>query len=290
MTNNFSFVEAELDSDTRLITNIFQSAELEIIDSIKGKNLWRDSDRLQMLKQIKTILKDCEAQSVSQIEPLIAQYYEKGGQSVEDIVGKKGVFQLIDKDALSFVVASLPEIQSGFQEEIRSLMSNSFSNIASSLNLVKKELRSDILGEIGKAQIIGKSRDKLAQELVNKLENDGITGFKIPDPTTNSGERNYSLKAYVHGLTQSTLINSRASATIQRAIELGQDLLKISSHSKPSPMCQMWQGKIVSITGSNTKYPKLSDAQVKGYKRGGIFHRYCRHSLTVFIESNVVFK
>jgi hypothetical protein len=287
---SFTFTDAEVLSDTQMVAKIFQNAEVEIINAIRGKNLWRDADRVQMLKQIKVILTGLEQETVLATSPIVEKYYQSGVKDVDEAVGKRGLFQLIDKTAVQFIVTSLPELKSEYQSEVRNMLSNSYSNIEKTLNQVKRELRAELTSQIATAQITGKSKTALSKNLIDKLESNGITGFTIPSENTKNGVINLSTQAYVKGLTQSTLITARASSTIQRALELGQDLLKISSHSNPSKMCQKWQGKIVSITGQTSGYTKLSDALFNGsYSRGGIFHRYCRHTLLVHIPSKVQF-
>jgi len=288
---SFTFTDAEVLSDTQLVAKIFQEAEFEIIQAIRGKNLWRDSDRVQMLRQIKSILTELEKETVLIVNPIVEKYYESGAKEVDEAVGKSGLFQLIDKTAVQFIVASLSEIKSEYQSEVRNMLSNAYTNIEKTLNQVKRELRTELTSQIATAQITGKSKTALSKNLIEKLENNGITGFVIPSENTKSGIINLSTKAYIKGLTQSTFISSRASSTIQRALELGQDLLKISTHSKPSPMCEKWAGKIVSITGQTFGYPSLQEALFTGnYKKGGIFHRYCRHSLNVYIPTDIQFK
>jgi Phage minor capsid protein 2 len=282
--------DEKLLSDVELIVKIFEDAEKEILKEIEGKNLWRDSDRVQMMKQIKGILVDLEKKSNSSAEPLISKYYNEATQQVDDIVGKSGVFQLIDKSAVEFVIASLPEIVSEHTTGVKNLLSGAYSQIESSLNIVKKELRQELISQVATSKIKGESRSKLVKKLELKLRErleKGVTGFIVP---TKTGVMNLSVKAYIHGLTQQTLITSSQSATIKRASELDQDLVRISTHANPSRMCANWAGQIVSITGKTQGYKTLKQATFNGkYKRGGIGHRYCRHSLTVYIESKVKF-
>jgi Phage minor capsid protein 2 len=74
-------------------------------------------------------------------------------------------------------------------------------------------------------------------------------------------------------------------ATIEKAKDLNQDLLKVSSHSNESEFCQKWSGKILSISGKDKKYPSLKDAL-----NDGLFRRGCRHSPTIFVQTNIKFK
>jgi Phage minor capsid protein 2 len=284
--------EEKLISDVEFITKIFKNAEAEIFNAMDGTNLWRDEERLNMLLQVEQILGDLEKKALKEAVPMLEAYHGEGITETDKLlkVNPAKSFALIDKSVVDYIVMSLPEITASYKSEIRTLMTNVVANLETSLNQVKREVRADLVSRIGQAQITGKSRQALQRELVNKLRVEKLSGFKLPSKNTKSGLYNQSLEGYVHGLTQNALISSRASAVIERAISRGQDLVQVSTHKNPSPMCKKWQGKILSITGQTEGYPTLSEALFKkDYKKGGILHKYCRHTLFVYNKSLVDF-
>jgi Phage minor capsid protein 2 len=286
--------EQKLSSDVELIIQLFRDSEAEIYRAMNGRNRWRDSERQQMLIKIKSILKELEKKTIDITTPLIEEYWNEGQNEVKKALAgtPSQTFQLIDKTVLEFIVTTQVEITSNFGAEVKALMGNTYSNIEKQLYRAKKELQAKLVSEIGKAQIEGKSRKKLERELVELLKSKNILGFSIPSEATKSGVINHTAKSYIHGLTQSSLINSRAAAVVKSALDRGHDLLKISTHSKPSPMCQPWGGTIISITGATKGYPTLNQAtfKFKNWKAGaGIFHTYCRHSLYAYIPTDIKF-
>jgi Phage minor capsid protein 2 len=279
--------ETQLLKDVDLVGEIFAQAELDIKKAMDGKNLWRDGDRTNMLKQVHAILAELEVESLDKSVPLIAQYHVDGATEAEKAIKNTISRQIIDKNVVEYIVQSLPDIISTHKAEVRNLLNTTFSNLEANLNLVKKELRQELLTKIGSAQVTGKSRKSLESELVKRMQEMKMTAIKVP---TKNGEINLSLKAYAHGLTQSSLINSRAAAVIERAISRGHDLVQVSTHSNPSPMCRPWRGRILSISGRDLRYAPLSQALFHGdYKEGGILHKYCRHTLYVYNEKLVNF-
>jgi Phage minor capsid protein 2 len=282
--------EEKLLTDVELVTQIFEQAEIDIKKAMNGKNLWRDSDRAQMRTQVTKILKELESGYITDSVKMIESYHTAGVREVDQALGKVKdtvAKQLIDKNIVEYIVQSLPDIVSTHKQEVRNMLNTTFSMLETNLNLVKKELGQELLTKIGTAQVTGKNRKSLERELVKRMQEKKLTAIKVP---TKNGEMNLSLRAYAHGLTQSSLISGRAAAVIERAINRGHDLLKISNHKNPSPMCSKWQGKIVSISGRDTRYSPLSTAVFGGdYKKGGIFHKYCRHSLNVYIETDIQF-
>lgn len=75
-----------------------------------------------------------------------------------------------------------------------------------------------------------------------------------------------------------------AQIQLDRASEMGSDLIQMSAHAGARPEHQEWQGKIFSISGTSKKYPPFVEStdfgSVTGY--AGI---NCRHSAYPFFEN-----
>lgn len=94
------------------------------------------------------------------------------------------------------------------------------------------------------------------------------------------------LRALRTGLTQ-----TGAEITIDRAKELGYDLVLVSAHigARVNPHDKIanhagWQGQVYSLSGATKGYEKLEDAT--GYPSNplGLCGYNCRHNITIFIE------
>lgn len=84
-------------------------------------------------------------------------------------------------------------------------------------------------------------------------------------------------RAVMTGISQTT-----GEISLANAREMETDLMEISAHAGARPSHAEWQGKIVSISGDNTKYLSLSDI---GYgDPGGFKGINCRHDWYPFIE------
>ena len=272
------------------LIEVYQNAEKEILGKLKYANLEKRNENLKALKQIREILTDLYPITEKELTKEAKKEYDLGSVETEKLLKDvKPTFNLIDKKTSEFLISNLDDILNPALADVKNVLNSSYRNIEKTLSLVKRELRDELLVKVGEGQVLGTSRKTIARELVWQLEKNGITALTYQNK--NNKDINLSLTAYIDGLTRSTLINSKVSAVIDRALQAGHDLLKISTHSKPSPMCKFWQGKIVSITGQNKEYPLLSDALFNGnYKKGGILHRFCRHSLTVYIQTNIKFE
>ena len=65
---------------------------------------------------------------------------------------------------------------------------------------------------------------------------------------------------------------------IDRQLEVGEDLVKVSSIGTTCPICMRWQGVVLSISGNSPKYHSVDEA-----KAAGLFHPNCKHTLGMYI-------
>ncbi|KHJ74660.1 phage minor capsid protein [Rhodococcus sp. Chr-9] len=127
-----------------------------------------------------------------------------------------------------------------------------------------------------------------AQQALDILTKRGITGFR------DSRGRNWSLTSYVEMLSRTVVNEAMREAHIERALEHGHTLMVVSSHSKPAPQCQPYEGQVLSLDGSTgtitvesatTGRPirvrikaTMRDAISKGFR-----HPNCGHALSRFV-------
>lgn len=134
------------------------------------------------------------------------------------------------------------------------------------------------------------TRRQAVQQALDVLTARGITGFK-----DNAG-RNWSLSTYVEMKSRTLVNNTLRESHEQQALARGHDLLVVSSHANPAPVCQPYEGQVLSI-GQNAKEGStirpnatggdpvrvkvkatLSDARSKG-----LFHPNCKHATSIYL-------
>ncbi|SDZ00689.1 phage minor capsid protein [Thermoactinomyces sp. DSM 45892] len=121
------------------------------------------------------------------------------------------------------------------------------------------------------------TRRQGAQRLLNQLSDRGITSF-----IDRSG-RNWDMSSYTEMSTRSAVARAQIKGHVDRLSHNGYDLVKISSHFDPSPLCKPWQGKVFSISGKHPKYLSLQTSI-----NSGLFHPNCRHSLSAYQEGEKI--
>jgi hypothetical protein len=110
------------------------------------------------------------------------------------------------------------------------------------------------------------------QKMLNGFANKGITTFK------DKAGRNWDLASYSEMCARTVTSHAALQGEVDRQVELGEDLVKVSSIGTTCPICMPWQGVVLSISGKDTKYRSLESARA-----AGLFHPNCKHTIMMFI-------
>ena len=126
--------------------------------------------------------------------------------------------------------------------------------------------RAAALETVGGGIARGATRREVTQDLLGELDRRGITGF-----TDRSG-RTWRLDTYATMVARTTTREAMTQGTVQRLLELGTDLVTISSHRDPCAICQPLDGNSYSLSGNSGRYPVIPMLPP--------FHPNCKHVLT----------
>lgn len=124
--------------------------------------------------------------------------------------------------------------------------------------------------EAGTAQFVEAdvlTRRGFTRDIVNRFADEGIAGIRYANGAM------MPVESYSEMLARTMLGNCSSQATINRSAELGADLIRTSTHARCSPMCEPWQGRVYSLSGTDENYPSFDEALDGGYK-----HPNCKHS------------
>nr|DAV15197.1 MAG TPA: minor capsid protein [Bacteriophage sp.] len=125
----------------------------------------------------------------------------------------------------------------------------------------------------------GRTVKQMQRSLVQMLEEKGIAAIEY----MRGGKKCYmSLSAYAKLVARSTVHEARNTANINLGARIGNDLVKMSSHFGSCPICEPYQGRVFSVSGTNPNYPALYDTPWSSAYQN--FHPHCRHILTQYIE------
>lgn len=164
---------------------------------------------------------------------------------------------------------------------IETLCDNLINNFAEVNNQVGRKIE-DTIREIGltNAQLkfaTGQTIKELQKELKEALVNEGIGGI------TDKKGRVIQFTTYAELLGRSIVAETQNTAVMNVMKEHDKDLVKMTEHLTSCPICQKYEGKIFSISGTDERYPSVKT--IPGFRDGyNNVHPRCRHRLHPYIE------
>jgi hypothetical protein len=177
-------------------------------------------------------------------------------------------------------------INAGYVETRKSLKNfcNSMGNVASGelskhLDMAYMEIKS---GAFTVEQAIGNAVSALAREGIHSIEYGGKAARdKVPNKVRSG--RSITIEAGVRRAVISGINRTACEASLERAEELGVELVKTTEHLGARPEHAVWQGRVFSLRGGSDKYPDFYEETGYG-EADGLGGVNCRHSFYPFFE------
>ena len=110
---------------------------------------------------------------------------------------------------------------------------------------------------------------KIKREVKKLVEKRGFTAL------IDRGGKRWKIDRYAEMLVRTHVIKANNSGFVNRLLENGLELVEMSHHASACPICQPYEGKVLTLTGKNKKYGKAPDLPI---------HPNCRHSFLPHIE------
>lgn len=147
-----------------------------------------------------------------------------------------------------------------------------------------------IVRELAKAQLAGEATAlQVQQRALNEWARKGLPSF------TDKAGRTWSNQAYSEMLTRTVTQRAYRDAAHATLVAEGYDLVIVSSHRNPAPMCQPYERKVLSLSGRTrgiVQIPSaltgdmvtvevtasMAEAEAQGYH-----HPSCRHVESAFV-------
>lgn len=120
-------------------------------------------------------------------------------------------------------------------------------------------------------------RQSVVRKLINSIGDSGIKSINY-----DKSGRNYTLESASKMIVNTAISQLTGQISLMNAQDMDQDLMELSAHIGARPSHSEWQGKIVSLSGENSKYLSLDDigyGEVTGFKGAN-----CRHDWYPFFE------
>lgn len=251
------------------VQEVYFNAEIQMINKVKkrvergikfeGYNEKKLKEIQELRKEIETISKKSNNIAKKDINNGFVTIYKAGRENVSalpDSILKRAVSYKLQRHLLA-----MDDILNGTSKHMvrnvddiyREVTSQSISGVMTGVDTLRQA----------------------AQKSLNQYAAKGITGF------VDKAGRKWDLQSYATMATRTVANNIAKQGHIDRSVEMGRDLMIVSAHNGACPLCVPWSNKILSISGQNTKYPSLAEAEA-----AGLFHPNCKHTLLAYDEED----
>ncbi|HPC90554.1 MAG TPA: hypothetical protein PKY93_09565 [Methanothrix sp.] len=258
------------DAQAQRLIQLYGAAEKEILTEINRLLLQDPSSESYSLAWQKTLL-----QRVQQIRADLLKGSRTWCSEAIPASYLKGI-EWADKDPLVGGKV-IPGFGSIHQQAAQVLAENTYNRLQDVGQVVGRkvdDLARAISLEASKGAVIGYQTTKQAAKRIKAdLAEKGITGF------TDKAGKEWDMRRYSQVLATEATKGAFRQGTINRLQEHGHDLVRLSSHSGSCPRCTPWQGRTMSLSGTDPEYPSLDEA-----RSAGVFHVGCKHVLSLAPE------
>ncbi len=253
------------------LTRLMKDSYKEIVQEIKTSTSFGIANRRALLKQIEKILEGLGEDITTFIEDELPGYYRDGADEAVTQLRHVGAevniaegFNRIHKEA---VLALVDDAQRAFGE--------SLTGVGRSANLLLgRAVRETLSQEMAKGTLKGESLREVRKTIITTLEDQGLSAL------IDKSGRTWTLDRYADMLIRTKAVEARNRGFMNRMVENGFDLVQVSTHYSNHRECQVWEGKILSLTGKTEGYQTVAFAESKG-----LFHPNCKHAINGAIPS-----
>lgn len=226
----------------------------------EGWNEKKLNDTQALKSEIEKVLNDTSKKSKAKVSQGIIEAYKKGMENVDT---SKGTHETI-----------LDELDIPMNLKMQILATNNLLDNASFQVLRKaSDAYQQVMAQATTGLLAGTdTRIQASQKMLNNFAAKGITSF------VDKAGRNWDLSSYAEMCARTVSAHAALQGHVDRQIEVGEDLVKVSTIGTTCPICQRWQGVVLSISGNSPKYHSLEEA-----KSSGLFHPNCKHTMVMHI-------
>lgn len=134
------------------------------------------------------------------------------------------------------------------------------------VNLTEKQVNAALGEGYEDTQTPGGTARRLRDELLAAMEE----GKYLSIVDKNGDTRRYQVDAYAEMVARTKLIEASTAGAVQATLAAGGDLVEISVHNTLCPVCQEFEGKVYSLSGTDPDFPPAEDLPP--------FHPNCEHT------------
>jgi hypothetical protein len=241
----------------------YQKAQITLIERINANLVNEDPlFREKMLKSVDAELKALDKYAEQWAGSEIPRNYMMSVRSVYQYLGAAVPVNVVMRN----------------QQAMSIIMQNLLDDLHDAHNFVGRQVRDNLrqasLEAISQKIAVGDTIQQTKANMIKLMTNQGITAIQ------DKAGRNIRLDSYAEMVARTTTREATNKACMNTMTALGEDLVRMTSVGSTCPICAPLEGRVYSITGRDSRYPRVSQA----LPTGGTIHPNCKHNLTPYIE------
>lgn len=249
------------DKTLKKLTSYYKGASEKIVKELESTTDFGAAKRRAVLKQVDGILQDLDQKTSEWYDNEIKKYYKDGLDSAGAHLAKydfpvSSGFSTVDTQAMK-------ALADGATDYYRDAYGGVKRGVMRMFNDATKERLKSIFAE---GKITGDTRQAIANKIYGQLRSQGLVAF------IDKGGRQWGLESYSNMLTRTWLVRTVNDGMVNRLMSDGYDLVEVTDHFGECELCRPWEGKVLSLYGSNPQYTRKEEAE-----GAGLFHPNCRH-------------
>ncbi|NUU62689.1 phage minor capsid protein [Paenibacillus agri] len=235
-----------------------------LVDQLRDGNI-SSHRKQQLLLQVDVIIAELTSDAGQGLADLIGTEYRSGAAvAVEQIVAAG-----IAREALDVTVKAIMH-----QGAAQAISDEGFYSILEASEHMSRDAKQRIEDAVRIANeqsfMQGVSRRQATQNAVALVNKQGITGM-----VAKNGARIPADK-YMAGVVQYHQRKAHVTGVENMATQNDHDLVYINFVGITCPVCAVYQGRVYSISGDDSRFPKLEFRPP--------YHSHCVHSMSVWLE------
>lgn len=249
------------------LIKLYRAAYRDVVLTIQDASVAGKIQKARTMASIKQTLQDLGDDVGKWVDKEIPKYYVDGAnQALQDlralgvdVSSPKGLAP-INKEA----IASLTDETSLAFAQSMTAVSRNAQTILN--NAQKLQINLDLAGGFAK----GETAKQVAASVAQELKSNGLSAL------VDKAGRNWTFDTYSDMLVRTKIVEARNNGLANKMLQNGYDLVQVSNHGSNHYFCQVWEGRILSVSGATPGYPTLEEA-----KSRGLFHPRCQHAINV---------
>lgn len=262
-----------LDDEVKTILGVMQELETLGQDAVaKGVSTeLTEAKKQALMNEVKAAAVVTDGKVKAWLVPAMAEIYVSSVQEQDKLLAKFGINTKGGRITVE-VLKAAPELAPHLQA-VNALISDAYMDFGSGLtgwvkgneHILNDVVRKQIQSKISLGRLTGEAVRDIKKEIMSVLERQGLRSL------IDRGGREWTLDRYSEMLARTHLIKANTEAAVNRAIEFEVDIMEVSDHGTEDELCGQYEGKIYSLSGKSTEYPRLPEFPP--------FHPNCKHTL-----------